>query len=73
MVPAILTFLAEQVGAKKNIGQFILQHVPTFSLFWPQHFFFGRSNENAFKMDELHTTRNQFTEEQFGPWILMIL
>lgn len=53
MVPAILTFLAEQVGAKKNIRQCIHQHVPAFSLFWPQHFFFGRSIENAFKMDEL--------------------
>lgn len=53
MVPAILTFLAEQAGAKKNIGQCILQHVPTFSLFCPKHFFFGRSNENAFKMAEL--------------------
>lgn len=53
MVPAILTFLAEQVGAKKNIGQCILQHIPTFSLFWLQRFFFGTSNENTFKINDL--------------------
>lgn len=47
------SLFSDQVGAKKNIGQCILQHIATFSLFWLQHFFFGRSNENTFKINDL--------------------